>query len=350
MSEKMLKSVLLHLGMNMWDDYMDDPDGFARSDAELAAHPNPVGPGGKRPVRYRSYVRTHGELWRKAVDHAAACGCNAVFVDLGEACAYPSHPELAVTGTWSVGKVRAELARMRTLGLEPLPKLNFSSCHDGWLKDYGRMLSTPEYYKVVSDVIRDVAEIFDRPRLFHIGYDEEMPAAAYNNFHMTIRQGDLWWHDVNYTIGCVEKQGARPVMWADAMWVGRAEYVRRMSREVLQSNWYYHNDFSERKRKWDSEFEKKGGWGEGKNGVPAFLELEKAGFDQLPCGSDWWGEEGSIEGLIRFCREQIAPERLKGFCLAPWGSCTPDTPEEKNIGRVMTSLSTYGTALRNQGC
>ena len=30
---------------------------------------------------------------------------------------YPSHPELKVAGTWSVGKIRKELARMRALGL-----------------------------------------------------------------------------------------------------------------------------------------------------------------------------------------------------------------------------------------
>ena len=41
--------------------------------------------------------------------------------------------------------MRKELDRMRALGLEPLPKLNFSTCHDAWLKDYHRMISTPQY-------------------------------------------------------------------------------------------------------------------------------------------------------------------------------------------------------------
>ena len=305
-----VRGVLLHLGMNMWEDCRD-------------------------------YVRTSDDLWRRCVDRAAASGCNAIFVDLAEACAYPSHPELAVKGTWGVEKMRAELARMRSLGLEPLPKLNFSACHDAWLKEYGRMVSTKKYYDVVADLIRDVCEIFDRPRLFHIGFDEEMEIAQRKLDLAVIRRGDLWWHDVNYTIGCVERNGARPVMWADACWTGLEEYCRRMSKAVLQSNWYYHNDFSEAKQKWDTEFEKTGGWGESRNGVAAFLALEKAGFDQLPCGSNWWGDPGSIAALVKFCRERIAPERLKGFCIAPWGSCEPDEPGKRHVSRVFAALDDF---------
>ena len=35
------------------------------------------------------------------------------------------------------------------------------------------MVSTPEYYKVCADVIRDTAEVFGTPRYFHLGFDEE---------------------------------------------------------------------------------------------------------------------------------------------------------------------------------
>jgi hypothetical protein len=43
---------------------------------------------------------------------------------------YPSHPELAVKGSWSPEKMKSELARLRALGLEPIPKRNFSASHD----------------------------------------------------------------------------------------------------------------------------------------------------------------------------------------------------------------------------
>ena len=314
---------LLHLGSNMWDDFDVDPDGWAKSEAEEKVRPNPIGPSGKRRSRYHSYLKCHDDLWRKSVDHAAADGLNLVFIDLGEGMAFPSHPELAVPGTWSVEKMRKELARMRALGLEPCPKLNFSSCHDAWLKDYHRMLSTRKYYEVVADVIRDTVEIFGNPRLFHIGYDEEMTIAQFNHFHATVRQGDLWWHDLNYTVDQVTKNGSRPVMWSDAIWTGRAEFLKRMSKDVLQSNWYYRSDFSPKKQRWDAEFEKKGGWGETKNGVAAFLALEEAGFDQLPCCSNW-AEDGCADALVGFCKERIDPSRLKGFYTAPWAMSVSD--------------------------
>jgi len=317
---------LLHLGNNMWDDFADDPDGWAKSAEEEKVRPNPFGPGGKRRSRYHAYVTTKEADWKRAVDRTAEDGHNLLFIDLGEAVAYPSHPELAVAGTWPVEKFRQELARIRALGLEPVPKLNFSACHDAWLKGYHRMLSTSKYYQVVADVIADAIEIFDRPRLFHIGYDEEFAIAQANHFNVTVRQGDLWWHDLNYTIDQVAKRGARPVIWSDAMWTGRDEFLRRMSKVPLQSNWYYRSDFSPKKQQWDFEFEKKGGWGETKNGAAAFLALENGGFDQLPCCSNW-AEDACAEALVGFCKTHIDPSRLKGFCMAPWNNCVnPKTP------------------------
>ncbi len=334
---------LLHLGSNMWDDFEVGPDDWAKSEEEEKVRPNPYGPSGRRRSQYHCYLRCHDDLWRRSVDHAAKEGLNLVFIDLGEGMAYPSHPELAVPGTWSVEKMQKELARMRALGLEPVPKLNFSTCHDAWLKNYHRMVSSPKYYQVVADVIRDTCEIFGNPRLFHIGYDEEMPIAMFNTFHSVCRQGDLWWHDLFYTIKQVEKHGARAVMWADAIWVGREEYVKRMSKGVLQSNWYYRSDFSEKKLKWNSEFEKKGGWGETVNGAAAFMELEKAGFDQLPCTSNW-AEDASADAVVKYCKEHIDPSRLKGFFTAPWAMTVPDTPEKCNITKVLRGLDLLGAA------
>ena len=334
---------LIHLGSNMWDDYIIGPSDWAKSAEEEKRRPNPYGPSGKRRSSFHCYLRCHDDLWRQAVDHAAEEGLTTVFIDLGEGMAYPSHPELAVPGTWSVEKMQKELARMRSLGLEPLPKLNFSTCHDAWLKDYHRMISTPQYYQVVADVIRDTCEIFGHPRLFHIGFDEEMPIAAFNSFYSVCRQGDLWWHDLFYTIGQVEKNGSRAVMWADAIWTGRQEYLRRMSKGVLQMNWYYRSDFSPKKLAWNTAFEKKGGWGETVNGAAAFMELEKAGFDQMPCTSNW-AEDASAEAVVKYCKEHIDPARLKGFCTAPWAMTVPDTPEKTNISKVLFGIDLLSAA------
>lgn len=334
---------LLHLGSNMWDDFLAGPDDWAKSAVEEKANPNPMGPSGKRLARYHSYVIAQDEAWKLSVDRAAKDRMNLVFIDLGEAVAFPSHPELAVAGTWSVEKFRRELARIRALGLEPCPKLNFSACHDAWLKDYHRMLSTPKYYQVVADLIRDTVEIFDNPRLFHIGFDEEMAAAEFNHFHVSVRQGDLWWHDLNYTIDQVTKHGARPVMWSDKMWTGREEFVKRMTKEALQSNWYYRSDFSEKKLKWNYEFEKKGGWGEVVQGAAAFRALDEAGFDQLPCCSNW-AEDACADVLVKHCKEVIDPSRLKGFYTAPWKMSVPDAGDKKSLSATLSGLDLLAAA------
>ena len=341
--DKMVWGALLHLGSNMWDDFLDDPDGWAKSPEEEQQRPNPMGPSEKQPKRsrYHSYLRCNDAIWKGNVDHCAAEGLNTVFIDLGEGVFYPSHPELAVKGTWRVEKLRKELARIRALGLEPVPKLNFSACHDSWLKEYHRMLSTEKYYQVVADVIKDVVEMFDHPRFFHIGYDEEFAIAQFNTFLCAVRRGDLWWHDLNYTVGQVTKHGVRPIMWADAIWTGREEFVRKASHEILMSNWYYRDDFSEKKQQWDVAFEKTGGWGETRNGVAGFLALEEAGFDQLPCGSNW-NNDRNMGLLVEFCRQRIDPSRLKGFCTAPWDMSVT----EKQAEHTRAGISQLAAAMR----
>ena len=96
-----------------------------------------------------------------------------VLVDLGDAIKYESHPEIAVNNAWSTTKLKEELKKMRGMGLEPIPKLNFAAGHDAWLKKYSRMVSTDIYYGVCKDLIEEVSDLFDKPRLFHLGMDEE---------------------------------------------------------------------------------------------------------------------------------------------------------------------------------
>ena len=288
---KEMRGMFLQLGNNMWRDV-----GFsAADDADCA----------------QDYLRFDEDVWKRLTDRMVEKGFNAVVIDLGEGCAYPSHPELAVKGSWSVEKMRKELARLRGIGIEPIPKLNFSTCHDAWLKEYGRMVSTPEYYRVCADVIRDVFEIFDKPRLLHLGYDEENFGNQRKYAHAVVRQGELWWHDFNFFVSTVEKLGMRPWIWSDKIWHGKDEFLSRMPKSVMQSNWYY--------RQWfDFETIPK----ERRVHLESFLTLEKAGFDQIPCGSNWACDE-NIAGLVRFCRKNIAPERLHGFLMTTWGPTLP---------------------------
>ena len=65
--------------------------------------------------------------------------------------------------------LKEELKKLRDAGLEPIPKLNFSTAHDTWLGPYSRCVSTPTYYKACEDLIEEVVELFDKPRFFHLG-------------------------------------------------------------------------------------------------------------------------------------------------------------------------------------
>ena len=296
---KEMRGMFLQLGNNMWSD-VPVKDWALTKKEDLAE------------VSSLDVLRFDEAVWRRLTDRMVQKGFNAVVMDLGEGCIYPSHPELAVKGSWSAERLQKELARLRGIGIEPIPKLNFSTCHDTWLKEYGRMVSTPEYYRVCADVIRDVCEIFDKPRLLHLGYDEENFGNQRKYAHAVVRQGELWWHDFLFFVKTVEKLGMRPWIWSDYIWRHKDEFLSRMPKSVMQSNWYY--------RQWfDFESIPK----ERRVHLESFLTLEKAGFDQIPCGSNWACDE-NIAGLVRFCRKNIAPERLKGFLMTTWGPTLPN--------------------------
>ena len=296
---KEMRGMFLQLGNNMWSD-VPVKDWALTKKEDLAE------------VSSLDVLRFDEAVWRRLTDRMVQKGFNAVVMDLGEGCIYPSHPELAVKGSWSAERLQKELARLRGIGIEPIPKLNFSTCHDTWLKEYGRMVSTPEYYRVCADVIRDVCEIFGRPRLLHLGYDEENFGNQRKYAYAVVRQGELWWHDFLFFVKTVEKLGMRPWIWSDYIWRHKDEFLSRMPKSVMQSNWYY--------RQWfDFESIPK----ERRVHLESFLTLEKAGFDQIPCGSNWACDE-NIAGLVRFCRKNIAPERLKGFLRTTWGPTLPN--------------------------
>jgi len=273
--------VLWHLGYNMWADRKAPERDLAHIDA-------------------RDYLRFDEPLWAELLAEAVSEGLNTVVIDLGEGVRYASHPELAVEGSWEPERLRAELQCLRDMGLEPLPKLNFSTAHDAWLGPYARMVSTPTYYSVCRDLIAEVIEIFDRPRLFHLGMDEETAQHQRYYAYAVMRQYDLWWHDLYFYIDQVERGGARPWVWSDYLWHHPEAFHRNMPKSVLQSNWYYQDDFGPEAPR-----------------AQAYVDLEAHGFDQVPTGSNW-ATDTNMGLTVEFCREAIAPERLKGFLQTIW--------------------------------
>ena len=322
-----IKAMLLHLGRNWWG--WPVPDGFQSknfdANYELARR-----------------LETDESAWRRLTARATDRGLNMIVVDINEALRFPSHPEIAVEGAWDADKMRDEVRRLRASGLEPIPKLNFSTTHSGWLGVYQNMLATRRYYSVCADIIRDVAEIFETPRFFHVGFDEESVSSQQDSnrtLGIVVRKEDLWWHDFKYIVGEVERRGMRAWMWSDRAW-HHEDFFDRCPRSVLQSNWFYD--------------EANGGFDLATNKtadrkiLETFLKLDKAGFDQVPCGTNWagWGRRKAgiggddiIGRLVRFSRENIASDRLRGFLMTSWKRC--DKPENEKCSAQAIDLAAH---------
>lgn len=290
MSDTIKWIYLAHLGYNMWLEPTVD---------RLGIHGQP---GWTEHISASEHLRFDEECWRELSAHLKDAGCNAILLDLGEGLRYESHPELAVEGSWSKEKLGAELARLRSEGFEVFPKLNFSAAHDCWLGEYARMLSTSVYYRVVEDLIHEVAELFGKPSLFHLGMDEETAGNQRDNNYAVIRQGEQWWYDLHKMVKAVEDAGCRPWIWSDYAWDNEEDFFRHMSREIVQSNWYYGNFDPAIPALGKMEF---------------YDKLEAAGYDQIPTGSNW-SVADNFSRTVAYGRTHISPQRLLGYLQTPW--------------------------------
>lgn len=276
---------LVHLGYNMWLDW---------------EHPQYKG----SDVVSTDYLRCEKEAWNELMEEVVRAGVNMLVIDLGEGVKYRSHPEIAVKGSWEVDTLKEEIRRLRDRGIEVIPKLNFSTTHDNWLGKYARSVSTEEYYKVCSDLIEEVIEIFDKPRFFHLGMDEEGYEYQRDMLYVVVRQYDLWWKDLHFLVNQVEKRGARAWIWSDHLWRHKEEFIQKMPKMVVQSNWYY-----------GREFDTSIGY------VKAYIELAENGYDQIPTGSNWEAQE-NFPLTVEFCKEHIPDEHLLGFLQTSWRPTT----------------------------
>jgi hypothetical protein len=280
----MIWAYLIHLGYNMWDD---------RGDWHRPVE------GEEIPFPPRTYLRCEEDIFDLIVEKIKDAGMNMLVIDLGEGIKYKSHPEISVKGSWSVKKMKRKIEKIKKMGIEPIPKLNFSATHDNWLGKYSRCVSTDIYYKVCKELISEVAEIFDRPRFFHLGMDEETCEHQKNYLYICVRQYELWWNDFYFLLNEVEKKNMKGWIWSDYFWRNRDDFIRNMPKTVIQSNWYYGN------------FEKEDIC------IRTYIELDKNGFYQIPTGSNDICRE-NFKKTVEFCLKNIERERILGFLQTVW--------------------------------
>ena len=304
-----IKAALIHLGSNMWCDAWTDN--------------KPRPPASERwDFKDRvDHLRAEDAVWRECTEAMRANGFNMAVIDVGEALEYPSHPELKVKGSWSVGRMREELARLREMGLEPIPKLNFSTTHNAWMKDWRYLAATEKYDKVCAELIDDVVDAFDGPRFFHMGHDEETIGhqGGWGHYQfIVVRKGELFWKSFRANYDAVKAAGCRPWCFSDQIWYDRQRFIDNMPRDVIQCPW---NCVADKNHPEYTE---------------SIDEMAKLGFDFIPDGSTYTSKREDIARtelpfVMDYCRKHVPLKQVLGFVVCPWVTTTSGVAKEKFI-------------------
>ena len=103
--------------------------------------------------------------WNATTKRFADEGFNAIIIDIADGYAYPTHPEVAAKGAWGSDRLAAELRRLRDMGLEPIPSLDFSSGRCAWA---GKNAETSQARARCVELITDARKAFESPRFFQV--------------------------------------------------------------------------------------------------------------------------------------------------------------------------------------
>lgn len=249
------------------------------------------------------------------MDFLPSCGINTVLIDLGEGVQYDSHPELAVKGSWTKAELRQELGRIRSLGMTPLPKLNFSACHNVWMQDHAYTVGTGHYNQVCKDIIEEVIELFDTPEFFHLGLEEEDYKNQRSQPVAVVRSPAKKIHDATFLFDICRSHGVRPWIWCNYACVegygGEDAFQRNIPKDVLISNWYYGLVPNDPVR-----------YEENKS-LTLYKKLGQWGYDQVPTSSTFVDNYLSTKSTMKFFRSEVNMDTTLGFMTAPWFATMP---------------------------
>lgn len=204
-------------------------------------------PGDCRPYEmedefcYHEKLFCDKEIWRKVTEYLPEEGINTVVIDINEGVKLDSHPELAVSGSWEKEELKEELRRLRSLGLTPIPKFNFSCAHNAWLKEYAYQIGTDTYRQVCEDIVAETIEIFDNPEFFHLGMDNEETEYQKYSPVQIVRSWKQKTEDALALFNICLEKGVRPWIWLNAKNV--EEYgMRRDLRPTYRKRCLYPTD------------------------------------------------------------------------------------------------------------
>lgn len=298
MENKKIWAFMIQLGNNMWDKKGRQYDCIKDEEESI----------------YRDFLYTDKAIWDEITAFLPSCGFNTLLIDIGEAIRLDSHPELAVEGSWTKEEMRAELARLRSLGLTPIPKYNFSCGHSAWLQDYAYMVGTQKYYDVCRDIIEEVIELFDTPPFFHLGLEEEDFANQRSQPVAVIRSPSKKIRDAHFLFDICRSHGVRPWIWCNYTCVegygGEEAFREAIDKDVLISNWYYGNVPSDPVA-----------YSQNKS-LYLYQKLGEWGYDQVPTSSTY-GYHLSTKLTMKFFKSAVNMNTTMGFMTCPWLATMP---------------------------
>ncbi|MBQ7109202.1 MAG: hypothetical protein IJN99_02430 [Clostridia bacterium] len=297
----------------------------------LLVHMGPWGAKGFKDFRFDE------ELWDYIVEEAANTGLNTIVLDICGGIDFASHPEITLEGAWTRTKLRKELNRCREKGITLIPKLNFATIHDVWLGEYHYMVSTPKYYQVCNDLIKEAYELFDHPEYIHLGMDEEdeMHARRSAEGLAVYRKGELFWHDLRFFIDSVKDTGAKPWIWSCPLFEHPEEYKAHIDAdEAILSPWYYDAFRRENwthitKRQVYVDYYRQEDYAalniqyveEDPFNVKfrkVALPLMEEGYEYVPCTSTANENDLNAEELMLYFKESGRDDQILGYITAPW--------------------------------
>ena len=275
------------------------------------------------------------EVWDYILEEAPKAGINTIVLDLNNGIEYGSHPEIALKNSWSRGKLRREIKRIRESGMVAIPKINMSAQHSAWMGEYHYKMCTPPYYKLCHDLINEAYELFDAPEYIHIGMDEEsLQFAVYHDYVVT-RQGELYWHDLRYFVDTVVATGAKPWVWSSPLFDHPEEFKKHFAPdEMIISPYHYNALYREHWTPIETRSEYLVYYNEGKykemgikfveedpflvHFMEVALPLLKEGYVYAPCASTFNRCDYNHHDLLRYFKENAPDNQILGYMTAPW--------------------------------
>ena len=290
MASEKIWAFLMHLGSNMW--------AKKGTTWHRNIHAEDFG--------YKEKMFCDMNVWRKVTDFLPSCGINTLVIDIGEGVRLDSRPEIATEGALTKEEFKEELKRLRNIGLDPIPKFNFSCGHNAWMGEYAYMVGTKAYYDFCKDIIEETIEIFDAPEFFHLGLEEETPSLGH--LVNVCRSPEKKTEDALYLFDICKKHGVRPWIWLDVeSFGGWDSFSEKIPKDILISTWYY-DPIHDKASLDDPQIPKEAHYN---------IELEKRGYEQIPAVSTWSWHCNAKDTMV-FCKKHVPEGSVIGYMSAPW--------------------------------